>query len=73
MTQGETLDEAKEMAVDCLQCYLESLQERVRVTVKKDEASPDAHTEEGSERRGFVLQRITGSHHCYKDPSRPEI
>lgn len=25
------------------------------------------------ERRGFVLQRIKGSHHCYKYPSRPEI
>lgn len=27
MTQGETLTEAKEMALECLQCYLESLQE----------------------------------------------
>ena len=26
-TQGETLEEAREMAVDCLQGYLESLQE----------------------------------------------
>jgi predicted RNA binding protein YcfA (HicA-like mRNA interferase family) len=22
---------------------------------------------------GFVLQRIKGSHHCYKYPSKPEI
>lgn len=27
MTQGETLDDARKMAVECLQCYLESLQE----------------------------------------------
>ena len=27
MTQGETLEEAREMASECLQCYLEALQE----------------------------------------------
>ena len=25
------------------------------------------------ERRGFVLQRVKGSHHCYKYPSKPEL
>ena len=26
MTEGETLDEARQMAADCLRCYLEALQ-----------------------------------------------
>lgn len=25
------------------------------------------------ERRGFVLQRVKESHHCYKYPSKPEL
>ncbi len=36
-TQGETLEEAREMAVDCLQGYLESLQELGRPLPESEE------------------------------------
>ena len=44
-TQGETLDEAREMAVDCLQGHLEALQESGLPLPESEEEGPDTKRE----------------------------